>query len=76
MSLSQTVIYCEVLYCNLLCAVCLVCICVRGRGWVNLDISQGWDIHLEERGIWSIWSMCIYCPIGYSKIRGLTVLIV
>ena len=37
---------------------------------------RGWDIHIKEWGIWSVWSRGTYCLIGYWKIRGLTALIV
>ena len=41
MNISQTVTYCDVIYWNLVYVVCLVCMCVGGRGGVNLDISGG-----------------------------------
>ena len=39
MNISQTVTYCDVIYWNLVYVVGLICMCVGGRGGVNLDIS-------------------------------------
>jgi len=59
MNISQTVTYCYVIYLNLVNVVCLVCMCVGGRGGVNLDISgsgifgqhgAGVDIFLKDTG--------------------------
>ena len=41
MNISQTVTYCDIIYWYLVNVVCLVCMCVGGRGGVNLDISGG-----------------------------------
>ena len=59
MNIRQTVLYCDVIYWNLVYVVCLVYMCVGGRGGVNLDISvsgvfgqygAGVDIFLKDTG--------------------------
>ena len=48
-----------------------------GREWLGESIFiSGWDVHIKEWGIWSVWCRGTYFPIGYWKIRGLTLLIV
>ena len=58
MNFSQTVIYCYVVYRNLLYVVYLVCMCVGGRVG-EIWTYQGWRVHIVC-GVFGQYGACIH----------------